>query len=224
MKISLNELVDMIADRTGNTFSIPVQEELKLVLNYKREDWIQKVVDAHPEQRKNFLKSITVPLEEVIQSGLAGGLDITVLKTTLVIPQPVRTQYALFDFVGALPGAIGAPGTEPGFSYTAPDQLAIMLNFGSKYTASSGKYAYLNGFVYVYNQDTIEDLSIIGLWPDQRQLDAFKTATTPCYTDDDQYDVPGDVINLMVQDVIKNELKLLVSPEKALVDMKDSQG
>lgn len=219
MKISLNELVDMLADRTGNTFSVPIQEELKVILNYKREDWIQKVVDAHPEQRKNFLKGIVIPLEEVTQSTLDGGLDITVLKTTVPVPQPVRTQYALFDYVGAAPGDFGAPPTETGFSYTAPDQLAIMLNYGSKYTATKGKYAYINGFVYVYNQDDIVDLYVLGLWPDQRQLDVFKAADQPCYTDDDQYDVPGDVINLMMQDVIKNELRLLTSPEIGDVDI-----
>lgn len=210
MKISLNELVDLLADRTGHSFSIPIQEELKVIFNYKREDWIQKIIDKHPEQRKNFLKDFSVSLVEVDRAECPVDVDCTVLRTSLKIPQPIRSEYTLFDYVGA-------PDKSDGLTYTAPDQFVIMKKYGSKYTADRAKYFYVNGYVYIYGDLNITNLNIRGLWPDQRQLGPFKCSDVPCYTDDDQYDVPGDIINSMVQDVIKNELKLFVSPEKAEV-------
>jgi hypothetical protein len=55
MKISLNELVQLTSAMVGKPFSIPLQNQLKTVYNYKRADWMQKILDKHPEQRKYFL-------------------------------------------------------------------------------------------------------------------------------------------------------------------------
>ena len=91
MKISLNELVDLLADRVGQPFNIPLQEELKVILNYKRADWLQKVIDKHPEQRKYFLKDFSAELERVDKAECPVEVDCTVLRTVEEIPLPIRT-------------------------------------------------------------------------------------------------------------------------------------
>jgi hypothetical protein len=205
MQVSLNDLVQLLADRVGQPFNIPLQEELKVVFNYKRADWFQKIIDKHPEQRKYYLKDFSVELESVDRAECPVNVDCTVLRTTLKIPLPIRTTYGLFDFVGD-------PDKTDGYTYTTPDQLIWILRY-SKYTKDRPKYFYVNGYIYVYNENTLEFLNIRGLWPDQRQLEPFKCDDVPCYTDDDQYDIPDDIINTMIQDILKNELKLLLSPE-----------
>lgn len=210
MKISLNEMVQLLADRVGQPFNVPLQRELKVIFNYKRADWLQKVVDKHPEQRKYFLKYFSVPLERVDRAECPVSVDCTVLRTTLPIPLPIRTTYGLFDYVGD-------PDKTDGYTYTTPDQLVWIINYGSKYTDGRPKYFYANGYVYVYNEDSLEDLGMGGIWPDQRQLKDFKCEDVPCYTDDDQYDIPDDLINIMMQDVLRNELRILLAPEQAEV-------
>ena len=206
MKVSLNELVQLLSDRAGQPFNIPLQEELKVILNYKRADWMQKILDKHPEQRKFFLKDFTVELEEVSRAECPITTDCKVLRTKETIPVPVRTMYTLFDYVGD-------PDRLDGYTYVEPDQLVWMVNYGSKYTKDRPKYFYINGYIYIYNEPAQEYINVRGIWTDLRQLNKFKCGDKPCYTDNDQWEIPDDIINTMMQDVIKNELTFLLSPE-----------
>lgn len=214
MQVSLNDLVQLLADRIGQPFNIPLQEELKVIFNYKRADWFQKLIDKHPEQRKYFLKGFSVELESVDQAECPVVSGCTVLRTVEKIPLPIRTSYGLFDYVGD-------PDKKDGYTYTTPDQLTWILKYGSKHTRNRPKYFYINGYVYVYNEESLEALGFEGLWPDQRQLEPFKCDDVPCYTDDDQYDIPDDIINTMMQDILKNELAILRAPEAGEVTVDD---
>ncbi len=199
MKVSLNQLVQMLSDRVGQPFNVPLQEELKVIINYKRADWFQKVIDAHPEQRKYYLKDISVELERVDRAECPVNVDCTVLRTVKKIPVPLRTSLTLFDYVGD-------PDKLDGYSYASPEQVYWLAKY-SKYTAARPRYFYVNGYVYIYNEPDLDYVNIRGIWPDQRQLNDFKCDDVPCYTDDDQYDIPDDIINTMMQDLLKNEMR-----------------
>lgn len=206
-------MVELLADMAGKPFDTALQEELKVIFNYKRADWMNKIIDKHPEQRRYFMKYITDPLVDVDRAECpAPSTGCTVRRTTNKIPLPLRSSYTLFDYVGDTDKL-------DGYTYTTPDQLLWMVKYGSKYTKDRPKYHYANGYVYVYNEDYMEDLTIGGIWPDQRQLNPFKCADQPCYTDDDQYEIADDIINTMIQDVLKNELRLLVSPDKTEIPL-----
>lgn len=209
MKVSLNEIVSLISDRVGQPFNIPLQEELKVIVNYKRADWIQKVIEKYPEQRKYFVKDISVELEPVDETECPVESDCTVLRTTFKIPKPVRSTYALFDYVGDV-------DKTDGYRYVMPEQLRYITKY-SKYTKDRPSYFYVNGYVYIYNEPDLEYINIRGLWPDQRELHELKCGDEVCYTDDDQYDIPDDILNTMIQDILKNELKLLLAPEESEV-------
>lgn len=205
MKTSLNQLVQLLADRVGQPFSVPLQEELKVIFNYKLADWMQKIIAKYPEQRKFYLKDITVELEEVDEADCPVSTDCTVLRTTAKIPIPLRSGTTLFDYVGD-------PDKLDGYSYSNPEEIVWLTKY-NKYTSSRPRYFYVNGYIYIYNENSLEHINIRGLWPDQRQLNTFKCADKPCYTDDDQWDVPADIINTMIQDILKNELRLMAPEE-----------
>lgn len=204
MKISLNGLVQLLSAMVGQPFSVPIQEQMKVILNFKRADWMQKIIAAHPEQRKFFFKDFSVELETVDKAECPVNLDCTVYRTTKKIPIPLRSDYTLFDYVGG-------PDKMDGYSYTSTDQLVWIVNY-SRYTKDRPKYFYVNGYIYVYNEPELEYINVRGIWPDQRQLNIFKCDDVPCYNDDDQYDIADDIINTMVQDIIKNEFRVL-APE-----------
>ena len=206
MKISLNELVQLTADRCGQPFNIPLQEELKVIFNYKRADWMQKVLEKHPDQRRYFLKDFTVEVEEIEEDVCGITFDCKILKTVKPIPVPLRSSMGFFDYVGD-------QDRTDGYAYTSPEQLNYIVTYGSKYTKNRPKYFYVNGHIYIYVDATIDKINVRGIWPDQRQLNDFKCEDKPCYTDDDQWEIPDDIINTMMQDVIKNELRFLLSPE-----------
>ncbi len=212
MQVSLNKLVQMLSDRVGQPFNRAVQAELKTIINYKRADWFQKVLDAHPEQRKNFLKDFSAELQVAEKAECPIVFDCKLLRTVHPIPAPLRTAFTLFDYVGD-PDKIDA------YSYTTPDQLYWILKYGAKYTHDRPRYFYINGYIFIYNDRAIEYINVRGVWPDQRQLVLFKCEDQPCYTDDDQYDIPDDIINTMMQDIIKNELRLFMpNPSDAIVE------
>jgi len=216
MKVSLNDLVELLADRVGQPFSVPIQEQLKVVLNYKRADWMQKVIEKYPEQRKYFRKDIVDSLVEVDRAECPISTDCTVKRTTHQIPLPLRSTYSLFDYVGD-------PDKTDGYTYIPPEFLAT-INEYSKYTKDRPRYFYSNGYVYIYNDPALDYIDIGGIWPDQKQLADFKCPNAPCYTDDDQWDIPDDIINTLIQDVLKNEIRLFVELDKdetVTVDNKD---
>lgn len=217
MRISLTQMVELLADMAGRPFDVPLQEELKVIFNYKRADWMQKVLDKHPEQRRYFMRYITDELVDVEEAECpAPSTGCTVKRTSKQIPLPVRTSYTLFDYVGDADKL-------DGYAYTTPDQLSWIVKYGSKYTPDRAKYMYANGYVYIYNDNFLEDITIGGIWPDQRQLNPFKCDNVPCYTDDDQYEIPDDILNLMVQDVLKNELRLLTDKDNTEVTLTENK-
>jgi hypothetical protein len=216
MRVSLNDIVQMLSDRLGQPFNVPLQEELKIIVNYKRADWIQKLIDKHPEQRKYFLKDFTAALVEADKAECPVNLDCKVLRTEFKVPVPVRTDFALFDYVGD-------PDKADAYAYTTPDQLYWILVYGAKYTRLKPRYLYINGYIYIYNEEILEYINVRGMWPDQRELHDFKCGEEPCYTDDDKYDIPDDLLNTMIQDILKNELRILLSPEQAEVTVTQDQ-
>ena len=116
MKISLNEIVQLLADRVGQPFSVPLQEELKVIVNYKRAEWMSKLIRANPEHRKLFLKDFSVELESVDKAECPVNVDCSVLRTKVKIPTPLRTAEYIFDYVGD-------PDKFDGYKYMTPDQV-----------------------------------------------------------------------------------------------------
>ena len=213
MKISLNQLVSLTSSMVGQPFSVPLQSQLKTIFNYKRADWMQKIVDKHPEQRRFFYKDISIDLVDVDEAELPITIGCDIKRTSLPIPRPLRTQQGLFD-------SVGSPDKFNSFAYVEPQQLELIVKYGSKYTKDTPKYSYIDKYIYIYLDNTLEQINIRGIWPDQRELNPFKYKDKPCYTDDDQYDIPDDIINTMIQDVLKNEYKALVPtlPETTLIN------
>lgn len=218
MQISLNQMVEMLAEMANKRFDVPTQEMLKVVINYKRSDWTQKLLEKHPEHQRFYLKFISDDLVDVEESECPlPSSGCTVKRTSNKIPIPVRNSHNIFWYVG--------DGDKlDGYTYTTPDQLPWIVKYGSKYTAERPKYFFINGYIYIYNDNATEAVTIQAVWADQRQLNEFKCEGIACYTDDDQYDIPEDIINMIMLDTIKNELKLLSIPNDTEVTVDDKQN
>lgn len=213
MRVSLNDLVSILASRAGQAWNTDLQEEMKVVLNYKRADFFKKLIEQHPDQRIFFLKDFSAELKLVDKAECPVDLDCEVLRTVHKVPRPIRSSYTLFDFVGT-------PDKSTAYAYAAPEMAEFYTKY-NRYTGKSPKYFYVNGYIYVYNIDDLEYINVRGIFPDPRDLSDFKCENEPCYTDDDQYDLPDDLINSIIRDTLQIELRQQ-PPKEAEVDIDKS--
>jgi hypothetical protein len=215
MKVSLNDLVQMLADRVGQPFNVPLQEQLKVILNYKRADWFQKILDRHPEQRRYFIKDFSVELEMVDKSECPVDIDCQVLRSIYPVPQPIRTEETFYDFVGSV-------DKNEAYRYMTPDQTVFAIRY-NKYTGKLPTYFYANGHIYIYNDPDTEWINVRGVFSDPRSLHDFTCEGHACYTDDDDFEMPEDIINTMIQDTLKNELRQIL-PEQGESEITDGKN
>ncbi len=199
MRVSLNELVSVLASRVGQAWNTDLQDEMKIVLSYKRADFFKKSMVQNPAQRKFFLKDFSVELQEVDKTECPVDVECQVLRSVNKIPAPTRSDYTLFDFVGS------ADKLTP-YSYATPEQYTLMAQY-NKYTGANPKYFYVNGYLYIYGDLSEEWANVRGLYIDPRDLINFKCEGEPCYTDDDQYEIPDDLINAIIADTLRVELR-----------------
>jgi hypothetical protein len=198
MQVSLNDLVQLLAARVGEPWNADLQEQMKVVLNYKRAQFFKRLLDQHPEQRRYFFKDFNAELAKADKSECPIEVDCYVMKTVMEIPLPLRTDL-LFDFVGS-------SDKTQAYGYATPDQIAQYIKY-NKYTSTTPKYFYTNNRIYIFNDQNIKNITIRGIYPDPRQLHEFQCNGTVCYTDNDQYDIPYDLINDMIRDTLQTELR-----------------
>lgn len=198
MKISLNEIVGILSSRVGQPFNESLQEELKVVANYKLAQFFKRLLDKNPEQRRFFLKDFSAELIKVDKVDCPVDVGCDVLRTVKEIPVPLRNNQNLFDFVGTV-DKLSA------FAYATPEQINFLKH--SKYTGNLPKYFYVDKKVYIYNNLDLEYINIRGVYTDRRELKDFLCVGEACFTDDDQFDAPDDVINDIIRDILFVELR-----------------
>jgi hypothetical protein len=88
----------------------------------------------------------------------------------------------------------------------------------NKYTGSRPAYDYTNNYLYIYGDLETEEVTVRGIWSDPRELLPFKCNNQICYSDDDKYEVPDDLINDMITDTLRVELRIQM-PQKGEVEI-----
>lgn len=201
MAISLNQIVGILSDRVGKPFSIPLQQQLKVIIKYKRANYMQQFIEKHPEQRQFFSQDFVVKLEKVNTindpCGLETSKDCPILRTACEIPQPLRNSYMLFDYVGE-------PSLAKGFSMIKPEFLDITAS--NKYTAKVPKWWYTNNRIYIYNNLTQKVLGVRGIFEDPESVNNCCDGDN-CFDDDSRFPIPQDLLNAIMRDVLQVELR-----------------
>jgi hypothetical protein len=198
MQVSLNDLVQLLAARVGEPWNVDLQEQMKLVLNYKRAQFLKRLLDQHPEQKRFYMKDFNVELTTVDKAECPITTECEVRRSVKQIPLPIRSE-SLFEFVGS-------SDKSQAYGYATPEQMALYSRY-NKYTNNVPKYFYTNGYLYILNDENVTNVNVRGVYTDPRQLHEFTCNGAVCYTDDDQYDIPYDLINDMIRDVLQVELR-----------------
>lgn len=212
--ISLNEIISVLASRTGVKFSRPLMEELKTIVNYKRANYTQQFLEKHPEQRRFFQQSFTTDLEKVAPGDCnMPDLECDVLRTKCDIPTPIRSSITLFDFVGSGDWKQSWGETRPEFN---------SLNKYNKYTSKKTKWFFLNNKIYLFNNLTHKKLSVRSVFTDPYMINSCCSDPQKCFTDDSPYPIAADILNAIMRDILNVELRN-VFPQPGVVGVSENK-
>jgi hypothetical protein len=139
----------------------------------------------------------------------------TLLRTTNKIPCPLRYQSDVpFVFVGSLDRQIP-------FRYMKPYIMNSSRNL--PLIGSAICYFYINEYLYVWNNTKLSEILIDAIW---ERLDVTKNDNDPtglCYKDDMEFPLAGDMLNMVIQEVINIIRSTTDSQAKNPVTTRDIQ-
>ena len=185
-----------------NDDSVPSYNQLYFILNYKRAQYLRQ------DQTKRYFDMDTIyqdlgvlefeKVDSAESCGFQSGCDI--YRTKLEIPDVIRFDRRYGIKVSAIDKQLRCeiilPERAPFIAYT-------------KYPSLTKKLYLLNNRLYT---DNIFGLNVRVVAEDPRTVRVFTDANCQtCYTDDAQYPLPDDIIDLITKDVFSNEIKILLS-------------
>jgi hypothetical protein len=209
MSLSLNRIVSILAERSGRTFDIPFQRELKDMVHYYRGTILKRSLEKNALTRRNFIQSLVLEVEKApkVECPIEFGC---IYRTKEILPKPIRSNNILFDFVGSADMEIAVPPSQ---------EYNITFLKHSKYTGKSPRYVYKNDRIYLYNFDEIQYIGIQGVFDDAKLLEDLKCNGKACLADDDPYPLSNDLIQQVIEAILKIELRLLPREEETEVEV-----
>ncbi len=208
---TLQKIIGSLAARVDKPFDIPLQEELKHIIDYKRANYTQQFLEKHTDQRQFFLQKVTLELEKAPTDDCQPIKGCVIMRTKCEVPTPIRNSHTLFDFVGETNFMTGYARQEPGFIQD--------LKY-NRFTKVKPRWYYMNNRIYVYNTTTIHRIGLIGIFENPFTVNSCTCDDSQCLTDTDEYPIALDLLNSIVRDTLNVELRqFLLPPNEVEVDM-----
>lgn len=218
MNASLNELAEILAERTDRQFDTPFNEEMKVAIGYWRSRLLRDALEKNKKDRMYFRQYFEVPLIKVNISELQGFPNYPVLRTECSIPDPVRANGIAFDY-------IGSPDKLSNFKlFTEQHELIPALD--AQYTGKRPKGLWLNGFIYIFNSLDLPYLGVSGVFDDPQAVSAFKCncGCDTCFDDDSPYPISGDIQQRIIQAIMSTELHIQTRPNTEAIPVTKEDG
>ncbi len=200
---SINQIVSLLAERSGKTFDIPFQEELKVLIQVTANKFTKDSLTKRPQDRRLYLQSVVLEITHVnkIECPITYGCY---LRTVEKVPLPLRSNGILFDYVGSadleIPYANGGDWKETFFKF-------------NRFTSRNPRIIYRDEYIFVSNVN--EDMKYIGLIyvpEDSAKLKGLKcNSSENCIDDDSDWLIPGDLVEPILTSCLT---KLGYVPEK----------
>lgn len=207
---SLNEIVSSLAARVNKQHDVAFMDELKHIANYKRAKalnlWMLKL------NTKEFLfQTYYAETERVTSGDICEGFpsDCYMVRTKCKIPSPFRNPnfrlpHNMFDYVGHISGYLP-------YGYAQPEFYDIGKY--RPYTADKKKWYFTDGYLYVINEkkDPPDPIKFRGIFQNpmsERGCDICDANGEPCEKDTAPWPVPPELLDDIVNAIIKEELRV----------------
>jgi len=124
-----------------------------------------------------------------------------VYRTERELPRTVRFNFKeAITYTGDITGLGRIPMVEP---------YEIQYIPFDKYTANNPKTYMIEDYLYVYNPKGMDVINVRGIFEDPEEVARFQTCDGPCYTDNQPFPMPMDMVSGISAGLINGELKLL---------------
>ncbi len=212
---SLNEIVSSLAARVNKQHDTGFMDELKHIVNYKRSKalyvWMLKLPMRDYLSQTFVVDTERVPATECEEF----PTDCYIVRTVCTVPSPfrdprIKMPYEMFDYVGHSSGYMP-------YGYVKREFLDI--NRYKKYTSSNKKWFYSGGYIYIINDKTTptgnplltDPIMVRGVFQDpisDKGCNICDESGVTCTPDTAPYPVPPELLDEIVNAIIREELRM----------------
>ncbi len=196
---SLNQHAERIASLLRRPFDHELKERAKDALRNLRATRLRQSAEKNGLDPYYSLSYIAELITVDITDNCFVDLGCPVLRTKNTIAEPVRIKTDVpFTFVG------GVDGTE--FTYLSDlSKLRHMKTL--RYMGETFFYTLQNKYLYLYNAKRIKFVTLTSLFVNPE--DAVNVcANGACYTDNDEFPMPADLVEGMITELLKTHFGL----------------
>lgn len=201
---TLNQIVTILAERSGRQYDLVFKRELKTIVHYWRVQILKQTIQKKASQVSYFLNPIVIEIEQVpeIECPIKDGC---VLRSKERLPKTLRTSTAPFFYVGD-PKFKGL-----GFSHSQSFNLDFVKHSRNQPT-NIVRYTFVDGYIYLYGLPSPQ--RYIGVQDVFESPELLKTVNcetgeiTNCYTDDNEYPLTEDLVQQLIQAILATELRI----------------
>jgi hypothetical protein len=208
-----NEITTAIALKYGKALDMPFKLALMKRVDAWRSRHIRNSLEKDKKDRKFFVQTIYVKMhkEKELECDLPVKLcDVAVSEK---LPNPLRANSTLFDFVGAI------NGTNP--IYHATSGVTQYLKKG-KYTGSRLTYDWINNKIVVMGNPELPMIRVDAIWDNPTDITHFTCKTNSVITDEScdfwnqEYPATNEIIQQIIQTIEQVDFK-----EKNVVNLQN---
>lgn len=213
---SLNQLSEHICGLLDQPNNIPLREQVKFSVKHYRASLIRRDVERNGLSH-HYIQAFNVKLIAFDKADTCvASLDCQVLRTENKLPRSIRMKRGGIPFKYF--GAIG--GIE---SYTFTELSELTFTFHNKYTANIKRYDIINDYGYIFNTNKVGVVRIEDIFSNPEEAIDF-CDDTACYTDDMEFPLPEDMIQTIVEGIIKGEFRLIPTDQQVKINIDENKG
>ena len=206
--MTLNEiaynLLNLVRGGRSNTDEHISLEQIKFNIKHYRAMFIRRDYSKNGFNSRHTEQDLGCVYLESVDASKCCDLptNCSVYRTKKTIPRTIRYNFEeAISYVGDIHGT----GTIPFINSNTIKWLPY-----DKYTKDKLKSYMIGDYLYIYNAEGLEAINIRGVFEDPEDVALFDECSQGgCYSDDTEYPVPLDMLNIINSGLINGELGLL---------------
>jgi hypothetical protein len=198
---TFKELAVLIAEPLGRELDEPFKAQIAARIKYWRAKLLKDSLNKNPKDRQYFTQRITIKLSEVSAVDCGIDLDCTFMRSE-EIPNIVRANGILFDFIGSVDGST---------PFRMIKRWELPYHLSSKYSPKVTTFAaWENKRILLPGNRLIEWVSIEAIFDDPEAAhnmdcsgECTECATEECEFEDSEYPINEDLAQQIVQYILQ---------------------
>lgn len=212
---SLNELAETLAERVGQQFSVPFQEEMKVLINIWRSRLVADSLERNKQDRIFYRQWFEVPMIIANLSEFPGFPQIPIMRSSCKIPSPLAANGKVFDYIGSV--------DKMSQFQVFTEQHEVIPALNAPYTGKKIKILWMQQYLWAINTLTLPAILGASVFDDIRAVDSYgcncSCNKNLCYDDDMEYPAPRKIQQKIIQAILGTELRIVTKEENKLVNV-----